>query len=175
MKTDHLRPHDILLCKGSSFISWLIRYGTKSLYSHVAVVADPEIYLAIESNMGHQAGVRGSDLRKLSDDKVDIFRVKPEFPFDGKKVISFLVSCLGADYDLSGVVWLGVLKFTGLMTGFNLKPYNAFQKEKDYFCSELVYQAFLAGGLDIVPQVGEADITSPGDIAESERLIKIGG
>lgn len=50
---------------------------------------------------------------------------------------------------------------------------NKWQKDKDYFCSELCYEAFKFSGLDIVPQVGEADITSPGDIARSEIIQQI--
>jgi len=48
------------------------------------------------------------------------------------------------------------------------------QKDKDYFCSELVYEAFYrGGGLDIVPDIGEGDITSPGDIARSWVLLVV--
>jgi len=171
---ENLKAYDILLYKGEGFTSKLIEWGTGSPYSHVAVVADPEMHLGIESNTGHQSGVRAMDLRKASDSEVDIFRVKPEFPFDGKEVISFLVGCLGAKYDFWGVAGLTGLKILSFFTGFKkLTHYNAFQKDRDYFCSELVYQAFHAGGLDIVPQVNEADITSPGDIAESSRLLKV--
>lgn len=173
METDILRPCDILLYKGSSFTSHLIQWGTKSPYSHVAVVVEPKIFLAIESNTGHQSGVRAIDLRKLDGATIDAFRIKPEFPFEPQKVISFLVDHLGASFDYLGVTWLGVLKGVGLLTGLQYQPYNQFQKEKDYFCSELCYEAFKTGGLDIVPQVAEADITSPADIAASERLQKI--
>ena len=173
MRIDYLKPYDILLYKGKDFMSWLVEVGTESSYSHVAVVVDPEIYLAIESNTGHQAGVRALDLSKSNDEEIDVFRVKSEFTFNGKKVISFLIGCLGAGYDYLGVGWLGVLKFTSLLTGFHFKPYNQFQKDKDYFCSELVYQAFTTGGLDIVPQIEEADITSPGDIARSNCVAKV--
>ncbi len=48
---------------------------------------------------------------------------------------------------------------------------NNWQKDKDYFCSELCYAAFyFGGGLDIAPDVPEADITSPGDIAKSSLV-----
>ena len=50
---------------------------------------------------------------------------------------------------------------------------NRWQKDKDYFCSELCYKAFNFAGLDIVPEVSEADITSPGDIANSSIVEKI--
>jgi len=60
MKTDHLTPCDILRYKGTGFTSHLIQWGTKSPYSQVAVVVEPRIFLAIESNTGHQSGVRTS-------------------------------------------------------------------------------------------------------------------
>lgn len=173
MRTDFLKVGDILLYKGTAFTSRLIEWGTQSSYSHVGVAVDPKTFLSIESNTGHQAGVRALDLRKLADHTLDVFRVKPPFSFDSDKVISFLVDHLGAGFDWLGVSWLGVLKGASLLTGFKFQPYNQFQKNKDYFCSELCYEAFQTGGLDIVPQVSEADITSPADIARSERLEKI--
>jgi len=168
VETKHLRRCDILLFKGEGVTSRLIQWKTKSLYSHVAVVIEPEISLGIESSTGHQSGVRAFDLRKLDSTQVDLFRVKSEFAVDPEKVISFLVAHLGAPYDWWGVTWLGALKLFGLQA-----QANRFQKEKDYFCSELVYEAFHEGGLDIVPQVEEAEITSPADIAQSERLDRI--
>ncbi len=170
MKTEHLKNCDILLCKGKTFSSWLIQFGTSSKYSHVAVVIDPKINLAVEANIGHQAGVRAVDLRKLNENSVDVFRVKSNLPFNAEKAISFLVAKLGAGFDWLGVTWLGVLKVASLFTAFKFKPHNEFQRQKDYFCSELCYEAFKEGGLDIVPQIGEAEITSPGDISRSDRL-----
>lgn len=174
METGHLSPCDILLYKGTQWMSRLVRWGTKSPYSHVAVVGEPRIFLAIESNTGHQAGVRAIDLRKLPDGEIDVFRIPPQFTYDPNKVISFLVAHLGARFDYLGVAWLGFLKAAGILSGLKYQPYNRFQKEKDYFCSELCYEAFMAGGIDIVPGVGEADITSPADIAASERLVRVG-
>jgi len=173
MKTNYLKPHDLLLYKRKSFVSKLIQWGTKSVYSHVAVILNPQIYLAVESDTGHQSGVRAVDLRKLDEGIVDVYRIKVDFGFDGDKVVSYLVNCLGAKFDYVGVTWLGILKGIGALTGFKYQPYNQFQKDKDYFCSELVYQAFDAGGLDIVPQIDKAEITSPGDIAHSELLAKV--
>ena len=168
MNTEFLKRCDILLYKGESFTGRLIEWKTQSQYSHVAVVVEPQIYLGIESNTGTQSGVRAFDLRKLDSECVDVYRLKSEWPVDREKVISFLVEHLGAPYDWWGVAGLTVLKLFGLQA-----QANRFQKGKDYFCSELVYEAFQKGGLDIVPQIGEADITSPGDIALSPRLQKV--
>lgn len=173
MELKSLKPYDILLYKGKSFTSWLITVLTTSPYCHVAIVVDPQMHLGIESNTGHQSGVRAFDLRKLDKISVDVFRIKSQYPFDGKKVASYLVNCLGARYDFLGVFFLGLLKLLSLLTLGSLKFHNEFQRQKDYFCSELCYDAFMAGGLDLVPQIGEADITSPCDIAESPLVEKI--
>lgn len=46
---------------------------------------------------------------------------------------------------------------------------NNWQKKRDHFCSELCVQAFSrGGGLDIVPNMPEANITSPADISNSQ-------
>lgn len=46
---------------------------------------------------------------------------------------------------------------------------NKWQKERDYFCSELCYEAFSkGGGLEIALKKDKADVTSPGDIAKSQ-------
>jgi hypothetical protein len=168
MDTTNLKVCDILLYKGIDWISRLIQWKTKSPYSHVSVVVSPETSLAIESNTGSQSGVRALDLRKLNEKEVDVFRIKSQFNFSTDKIISDLVGHLGAGYDYAGVAWLAILKVCNAHDRS-----NQFQKNNDYFCSELCYEAFNAGGLDIVPQVAEADITSPGDISQSERIEKI--
>ncbi len=171
-----LRPLDILLYKGTGFTSWLIEFGTSSPYSHVSVVADPESHIGIESNTGHQSGVRAFDLRKLPPKEIDVFRLKPEHlhQVDPKKVNSYLVAHLETPYDWGGVIGLGLLKLISLIPFVATKNWhNDFQEKKDYFCSELCYDAFNAGGIDIVPQIDSATITSPGDISRSPVLYKV--
>ena len=114
--------------------------------------------------------------RKIQRNEVDIYRIKPEFQSEvnREKVVSFLVGHLGAKFDWLGIVGLALLKILTLITfGLTKKWHNDFQKKRDYFCSELCYEAFNSGGLDIVPEVPEADVTSPGDIAKSGIIEKI--
>jgi hypothetical protein len=171
-----LQPLDILLYRGTGFTSWLIEFATSSPYSHVAVVVDPESHVGIESNAGHQSGVRAFDLRKLPEKEIDIYRLKPEYAakVNSKKVSSFLVGHLEAGYDWGGVIGLGLLKLLSLITfGLTKQWHNDFQEKKDYFCSELCYAAFDSGGIDIVPQIDSSTVTSPGDISKSPILEKI--
>ena len=160
-----MKPGDILLFKGEDGISKIIRWGTDSKYSHVAVCVSPEMNLAIEAIT--RGGVRARDVRKVKEE-YDVCRIKERHTYNMENTISYLVSRLNSRYDYLGVIFLGLLKLLARI-GIPLKKLaNKWQKDRDYFCSELCYEAFYeGGGLDIVPDVPEADITSPGDIAKS--------
>ena len=167
-----MKSGDILLFKGEDGISKLIQWGTGSKYSHVAICVSPEMNLAIEAMAGFIAGggIRARDIRKIHEE-YDVYRVGEGHSFDPNGVISYLVSKLNNRYDFWGVIFLGILKVLS-KTGLPLKKKaNMWQKERDYFCSELCYEAFhKGGGLDIVPDIPEADTTSPGDIAKSSLV-----
>lgn len=165
-----IRPGDILLFKGEGGMSSIIAWGTNSLYTHVAVCVSGDMSLAIEA--ATRGGVRAIDIRKAAG-RFDLFRVKEENLYDINRVVSYLVDKLNGKYDYPGVIWLGILKLMSKL-GVPLKnKANLWQKTRDYFCSELCYEAFSASGLDIVPDVSEADITSPADIANSSIIAKI--
>jgi len=115
--------------------------------------------------------LRDSFVMRL-DDRV-LIALPSDALFEAGRAGSFLVGKLGAKYDFAGVLFLGILKALSMMTFLKWKPYNRFQKDRDYFCSELCYEAFAAAGLDIVPEVNEAAITSPADIASSSRMEKV--
>jgi uncharacterized protein YycO len=163
-----MEPGDIVLFKGEDGISKLIAWGTGSPYSHVAVCISPGMNLAIEAIT--RGGVRARDIRGIQQD-YDVYRVKEGHPYHLEGAVSYLVDKLNSRYDYMGVIFLGFLKVLSKL-GLPLKKIaNAWQKDRDYFCSELCYEAFFFGGnLDIVPGVPEADITSPGDIASSSVL-----
>ena len=162
----NFKSGDIILFKpGGDLFSRIIAWGTKSPYSHVAVCVSPEMNLAIEANT--KGGVRAIDLCRITRE-IDIYRIKDEYSFDLNGMISFLVGKLNNKYDYKGVIFLGIMKLLAFVGRPLKKATNKWQKTRDYFCSELCYEAFSkGGGIDIVPNVDEADITSPGDIAKS--------
>ena len=165
-----MKAGDVILCRGTDWISRLIQWGTRSEYSHVAVCVDGGMNLAIEAYAGL---VRAVDTRKLA--KYDVFQVKPEHTYNLVPTLAFLVDKLNNRYDYAGVIYLGIMKgLSRIGIKKARKISNLWQKDRDYFCSELTYQAFaVGGGLDIVPQVASADITSPGDIAQSPILERV--
>ena len=161
-----MQAGDILLFKAEDdFLSRIIAWGTNSKYSHVAVCVSAEMNLAIEALT--RGGVRARDIRQIKQ-QVDVYRVKSEQEYNLTGTLSYLVSRLNLKYDYKGVIFLGLLKLLAKI-GIPLKNVaNKWQIDQDYFCSELCYEAFEFGGnLDIVPDLPEADITSPGDIAKS--------
>ena len=163
-----MKPGDILLFKAEDGISKIIAWGTGSKYSHVAICVSPEMNLAIEAMT--RGGVRARDIRKITSE-YDIYRVKEGQSYDLGRTISYLVNKLNLKYDYFGVIFLGILKLLAKIGIPLKKTANKWQKEKDYFCSELCYEAFHnGGGLDIVPNVPEADITSPADISRSNVI-----
>ena len=167
-----MRAGDILLFKAEKDIfSRMIAWGTNSRYSHVAVCVSPGMNLAIEAMT--RGGVRARDIRRIAHD-YDIYRVKDGHFYDLDGTVSYLVSKLNGRYDYKGVVFLGFLKLMSKIGRPLRDAANRFQEKRDYFCSELCYEAFFkGGGLDIVPSVPQADITSPGDIAESSVMEKV--
>ena len=168
-----LKAGDILLFKAErDWSSRLVAWGTNSKYAHVAVCVLPQMNLAIEAMT--RGGVRARDIRQIGQE-YDVYRIKEDYPYNLDKTISHLVSKLNLKYDYSGVLFLGLLKVLAKLKLPLKNTANKWQKDRDYFCSELCYEAFYHGGLDIVPDVDEADITSPGDIAKSvviEPVIK---
>ena len=168
-----LKPGDILLFKGEKDpLSKIIAWGTNSKYSHVAVCVSPTMALVIEAMIWH--GIRAIDLRKIEEERYDVYRVREDFSYNLDETISYLVDKLGSRYDYLGVIWLGFLKLLAKISIPLKDQANRWQIDRDYFCSELCYEAFFhGGGVDIVPEVPEADISCPGDIAKSSVVQEV--
>ncbi|MBI4358588.1 MAG: hypothetical protein HY584_04745 [Candidatus Omnitrophica bacterium] len=169
---------DILLCKSNGLIPKLIKWGTNSTYSHVAVIASAKLGLIIEAVP--EGGVRAISIENYKT-PYDLYRVKSNFTFNPAGVVSYLIKMLARKYDYPlKLAWkmalrkLKLVQLLGLKAFGNKKAADELQEDQDYFCSELVYAAFfIGGGLDIVPEVDAADITSPGDIAKSSVVEKV--
>ena len=89
-------------------------------------------------------------------------------------LISYLVNKLNLKYDYKGVIFLGLLKLLAKIGKPLKEAANKWQIDRDYFCSELCYEAFhQGGGLTIVPDEDKAGIVSPGDISKSPVVEQI--
>ena len=173
----HFKDGDILLCKSAGIIPSLIKWGTGSRYSHVAVIASAKLGLVVEAIP--EGGVRAISVENYKT-QFDLYRVKPAYQFNHSNMVSYLIKMLARKYDYPfklafklALRKLRLLKLFGLKMIGNKKAADELQEDQDYFCSELCYLAFQAGGLDIVPQIGDAETTSPGDIARSPVIEKV--
>ena len=175
-----VRDGDILLCKSNGLVPSLIKWGTGSVYSHVSVVASSKLGIIIEAVP--EGGVRAIAVVNYKT-PYDVYRVKTEIKLNLTGVISYLIKMLARKYDLVSTIKLGwkmglrklrLVKLFGLKVTGNKDAADRLQEDQDFFCSELVYEAFfVGGGVDIVPQTGDAETTSPGDIAKSPIIQRI--
>ena len=174
-----IQDGDILLCKGRGLISSLIRWGTGSVYSHVALIASANLGLIVEAVP--EGGVRAISIQNYKT-PYDLYRVKDPNSFKVTEVVACLIRTLAGKYDFKSTLRLGwelvlrrlkLVKLAALKVTQQKEAADTLQKDQDYFCSELCYEAFKAGGLDIVPQIGDGDTASPGDIAGSPLIEKV--
>jgi hypothetical protein len=151
----------ILLYKGKSWISKLIRWHTRGDYSHVAWwLRDGTVIEA-----WHKGGVTHNDnpgTLHTPGTEIDVFDFSPE----GRASLSetaaedFLHKQVGKKYDLRPVI-----------SGFVLRL-NRNNPDK-WFCSELVHAAARAGGLSLLKRVPDHKV-SPTLLNYSPHLVHIG-
>ena len=174
-----IQDGDILLCNGNDLIARLIKWGTGSEYSHVAVIASAQLGLIIEAIP--EGGVRAISIENYKT-PYDLYRVKNPSSFDHSGVVAYLIRTLARKYDFPSTLKLSwklllrrikLVKLVAHKIAEQKEAAKQLQDDQDYFCSELVWEAFNQAGLDIVPQIGDAETTSPGDIARSPLIEKV--
>lgn len=142
---------DIFLVKNDTFISRIIRWITRSEYSHCGVFLDSMHIYHTEYNQGlritHSLYPKG---------KVEVYRAN--IPFDNEKLHSFICDNIGNKYDFGEILKV-------------LFRINKKETDSEYICSSLVREAFLyASGVDVCDGI---EIPTPKDIANSRYLTRI--
>jgi hypothetical protein len=106
-----LKPADVLLVEGNNRVSTVIKYLTQSTWSHSAIYVgdvlgkyepDGEPHVLIEAEMTE--GVISSPLSKYRDCHMRICRPVALKPDDQIRVIAFLKSRIGYEYDIKNVL-----------------------------------------------------------------------
>lgn len=144
----------IALFKGKSLISSLIKWQSRSAYSHAAIVDD--FGHVWESREGK--GVQWMESVSASDAcPVDLFYVATT-PEQDAQILSFLKAQEGKPYD-----WTMVLRFIS-------RRQASREQAGKWFCSELVFAAFQAAGVQLLQRV-EPWAVSPGLLALSPMLM----
>lgn len=145
----------IALFKGNGLVSRLIRWQTRSDYSHAAVIGPSgEVYESREFK-----GVR--KLRTLAEAagvaKVDVFEVQT-VPEQDLRILAYLDLQVGKGYD-----YWSILRFVS-----RRNKENRWSRSR-LFCSEYVFLAFAEAGIALLSRV-ESSQVSPALLSMSPLL-----
>lgn len=168
-----LLPGTLLFCAGEYLISKMIRKPTRSLWSHVGMVFNvPQVNrtMLLESTYG--SGVRLVSLAKYALDYAH------GMPYHGTLVLAqmagvtseqerlmaqFGISLLTLDYDVDEFI-TGFFKY--------MKGSGVARRDREYHCAELVYECYLAAGIEI--QYDRRGFITPENIWCDPRLSIVG-
>jgi uncharacterized protein YycO len=143
----------VVLFKGGDPISWLVKWQTRSVYSHAALLI-PGTRTVIESYPG--SGVRIRFLNASDLERVEFYDVKGMDEEQWQSAISFARAQIGAGYD-----WWSVLRFVSKRPA---------RENGRWFCSELVHKAISEQGIRILERIPSAEI-SPALLGISPILV----
>lgn len=144
----------VALFHGVSAISFLIRWETRSKYSHAAFLL-PDGKTIIESVEG--VGVHARQVEASDAGNMELFNVQGMTPEQWKAAITFAIEQIGDGYDL-----LDDLRF--------ITHQQAHANQASWFCSELVYYSLQQGGINMLRDVDAAEV-SPELLNQSPLLI----
>jgi hypothetical protein len=164
-----IRNGDVLMFKGKYRSSFLIKWLTKSPYSHAGIaVWWNERLMIMEAVM---SGVRVAPLsRNIYQHKgnVEWFSCKKEISEEDRhKMIIFAQEELGKSY----ARWKAVLFGVKVLFKRDLSEKDELRMENKLFCSQYVAQIYNSIGLDLKKN-REDRFMSPGDIAKSPLMEK---
>lgn len=168
---DQIRDGDILLYKGRGFVSWAIKFFTRSEYSHAAIVVRWNRRLMVMEAV--RKGVIVNPFRRSVNrykGSVEWWGCKEEIDDPTRaKMIEFAQKQLGKDFGFWLLFW-----FAFMISFFyrDLDKRDAVRRERKLFCSLYVALIYHQAGIDL--RKNRADrFTSPADIAGSPELVKM--
>jgi hypothetical protein len=175
IRYDVVRPQikngDVLMFKGKCRSSFLIKWLTKSPYSHAGIaVWWNERLMIMEAVM---KGVRVAPLSRCIHQhkgNVEWFRLQKEIAEEDRlRMVIFAQEELGKSY----ARWKAVLFGLKVLFRRDLSKKDELRMENKLFCSHYVAQIYNSIGLDLKKN-REDRFMSPGDIASSPLLEKKG-
>lgn len=151
----------VALYRGTSLISKLIRWQSRSVYSHAALIdlGTNQVWEAWQY-VGVQ-GPHGAGDFHTPGTQVDVFQIVPALtPAQETLLLHYAKSQVGRRYD-----YRGVLHFISRRSGGDPRA--------RLFCSEYVHQAFFQAGRPLLARV-ISDRVAPGHLAWSPLLQFVG-
>ena len=157
--------------KGRGLISSIIRWATRSPYSHAGIAAWWNERLMVLEAKGRGV-VATSFSRNIKEYRGDVewFSCVREIPQeDRRNMVIFAQEELGKRYGRWKAIWLGMRS----LFERDMERRDRLRKETKLFCSEYVAQVYNSVGLDLKKQRSDR-FMKPVDIAESPLLERRG-
>jgi hypothetical protein len=166
-----IKNGDVLMYRGRSLESTIIRWVTGSNYSHAGLAAWWNGRLMVLEAVG-----KGVVVSPLSQNvrayrgRVEWFTSVEEISENERlRLIEFAQQDLGKEYTLWRALILGIR----VLFGRNMETRDKLRREKRLFCSHYVAASYNAIGRDLKKRVSDR-FMSPGDIASSPLLKRVG-
>ena len=168
---DTIRTGDVLLYRGTLWISRLIEKVTRSEYSHSGLTAwwDGRLMVLEASRRGVVATPLSQNVRRYHGDVVWFTCTQDIAAEDRARLLAFAQHELGKEYSLWGAVVLGLR----LLFERRIERRDALRRERRLICSQYVAQAYNAIGRDLKPHHSDR-FMSPRDVAGSPLLRRRG-
>jgi hypothetical protein len=166
-----IKNGDVLMYRGHSLPSRIIRWATGSRYSHAGIAAWWNDRLMVMEAVGKGVVVTpiSKNIRSYHG-SVEWFTSAEEIPDDQRlKMVEFAQRELGKEYALWRTLFLGIR----VLFRRDLESKDKLRREKQLFCSHYVAETYNAIGRDLKKGVSDS-FMSPGDIATSPLLKRIG-
>jgi uncharacterized protein YycO len=146
-------PFSISLHRGTALVSRLIRWQTRSEYSHAGIVLPDQSFIEAREGKGVRQFPR---LTANPGETIDLFEVDVT-ETQSEDITWFLIQQLGKPYD-----WTMVARFI-------TRRDETRASSGKWFCSELVFAAFQQAGVDLLRGTEPWEV-SPGLLARSTLL-----
>lgn len=168
---NEMKDGDVLLFRGTGPMSALIRWKTRSPYSHAGIVAWWNDRLMVLEAVGKGVIARpiSYNLKKYHGD-IDYFRSTEELDEKTRRrMVSFAQKQLGKEYNMKQLI-----KFAfKLLFGLKLKQSDDPRSVSRYFCSHYVADIYARHGYDLARKRSDR-YTSPELLANSDKLEFVG-
>lgn len=165
--SDMLQPGDVILSKNAGIATFLIRWWTKSPYTHVDVYVGDLYGVSLAVGAGPVFGGVFSKVRAVLVDNItsyEVFRTKLNEE-QRTKISRFLISRIGGAYSYKMFFLYGYRSLMGKLGIYKNDPFP-----EEWVCSELAAYAFDSVGIT----VGESPVnTVPADFVRCGKFVRV--
>ncbi len=168
---NQIKNGDVLMYRGRSLVSKLIRWFTKSRYSHAGLAVWWNDRLMVMEAVGKGVIVNPLSVNVAHyDGRVEWFASVAEISENERiELVRFAQQELGKEYATWKIIAIGL----AILFGKSAETTDKLRRERRLFCSYYVAQAYNAIGRDLKKNVSDRFMT-PDDIASSPELKRRG-